>query len=179
MKKVVIVLMTLCLLFMAGCFVLENDKTPFTPTQKVFSVENYRLQVTADSTFREATGGSFDLQITNDSAYISIMAYKYMDLPDDMTPQEVLEIQNEDLFSKREAVTVIEEPETQTFSRYVMTRALHSAQRDGVKNYYATYLVDFPEEEVLAWVLVTAMPSYMEENRTFLHNIVCSLAAVD
>ena len=44
-----------------------------------------------------------------------------------------------------------------------------------MKNYYATYLLDFPEAETLAWVLITATPSYLDANRESLHNIVCTL----
>ena len=53
---------------------------------------------------------------------------------------------------------------------------MYSAERDGTKNYYGSYLIDFPEEETFAWVLITATPSYFESNRETLHNIVCSLA---
>ena len=105
------------------------------------------------------------------------MAYKYIDLPEGVTPRDVYDMQNEDLFSKRTAVTVIEEVKTQTVSQKTVTRALHSAEKDGVKNYYATYLIDLPEEEVLAWVLVTATPSYLEANQEYLNNIVFSLSA--
>ena len=52
---------------------------------------------------------------------------------------------------------------------------MYSAERDGVKNYYVTYLVDIPLEETFAWVLVTAAPSYLDNNQEYLHNIVCSL----
>ena len=104
------------------------------------------------------------------------MAYKYIDLPADTTPLDVYETQNADLFGKREAVTAIEADKTQALSHGTMTYALYSAQRDGVKNYYATYMMDFPEDETFAWVLISATPSYYTNNTEYLHNIVCSLA---
>lgn len=162
------------LLSAAGCAIPNN----LTSTEKVFSVEAYDLQITADSTFYEKTGGSFDLQITNDNAFVSVMAYGYADLPEGVTPLDVFEIQNEELFSKREAVTVIEEAKTQTLPQNVITKALYSAEKDGVKNYYMTYLVDLPSAKTLAWVLVTAVPSYLDKNREYLHGIVCSLTTV-
>ena len=166
-KKVMAAVLVICLLFTAsGCSALDSAASLLAPTEKVFSLESYHLQLTADSTFEEKTGGSFDLQITNNKAYISVMAYQYIDLPQDVTPMDVYRAQNEDLFGKRTNVTVIEEAETQ---------AIHSAEKDGVKNYYATYLMDFPEEETFAWVLITATPSYFEENRTYLQNIANSL----
>lgn len=179
MKKVIVVLLMTCMLFSAaGCSVLDDTASLFEPTETVFSIDSYHLQITADSTFREDTGGSFDLQITNDNAYISIMAYKYIDLSEDLTPLDVYDMQNEGLFSQRTAVTVIEEEKTPSLSQNVVTQALHSAEKDGVKNYYATYLVDLPDEETFAWVLVTAMPSYLDENREYLNDIVCSLTPI-
>lgn len=173
MKKTLVMLLSVCLL-LSGCSVFE-EVTPFIEiTEKVFSVEGYGLQVTADSSFTENTGGSFDLQITDGDSYISIMAYKYIDLPEDTTPLDVYDAQNEDLISKRTAVTVIEEAETQGD----ITQALYSAEKDGVKNYYGSYLVDFPQEETFAWVLVTAAPSNFERNREYLEDIVFSITPV-
>lgn len=180
MKRYSVFLLAVCVLFSAtACSVLNDVESLVEPTETVFSVNNYHLQITADSTFDQNTGGNFDLQITNGNTYISIMAYKYIDLPEDVTPQDVYNTQNEDLFSKRTAVTTIEEAKTQTLSQSVLTHALHSAEKDGIKNYYATYLLDFPDKEIFAWVLVTAMPSYMDSNREYLHNIVCSLTPME
>lgn len=171
MKKLTLLLLIVCMLFSAaGCSALNDVADLISPTEEVFSIEGYRLQITADSTFKTNTGGNFDLQITNGKAYISIMAYKYIDLPEDTTPQDVYDVQNEDLFSKRTNVTAIEESETQ---------ALHSAEKDGVKNYYATYLIDLPDAETFAWVLVTATPSYFENNKEYLNNIVYSLTTIE
>lgn len=180
MKKVIIVLLLIaCMLFSAaGCSVTRDTTSLSKPTEAVFSIDNYQLQITADSTFQEKTGGNYDLQITNGNTYISIMAYKYIDLPENLTPLDVYDMQNEDLFSKRTAVTIIEETKTQSLSQCTITHALYSAEKDGVKNYYASYLVDLPDEETFAWVLVTAMPSYLDNNRDYLHNIVCSLTTI-
>lgn len=180
MKKAIAVLLTLCVLFGAvGCSIPEGMKSVIKPTEKDFTIDSYDLRITADSSFREDTGGSFDLQITNDDAYVSVMAYKYMDLPEGTTPQDVYEIQNEDIFSKRTAVKVVEDTKEEKVDQRTVTYAVHSAERDGTKNYYATYLVDCPEQEICAWVLVTAMPSYMDKNRDYLHDIVCSLTPVE
>lgn len=180
MKKIIVVLLVVCILFSAaGCSVLNDASSIIKPTETVFSVDLYHLQITADSTFQEKTGGSFDLQITNNNAYISVMAYKYIDLSEDLTPLKVYDMQNKDLFSRRSAVTVIEEETTQSLGKYVVKQALHSAEKDGIKNYYGTYLVDFPEQKTFAWVLITAMPSYFENNREYLQNIAYSLVPVE
>lgn len=179
MKKIIAFLLMTCILYSAvGCSVQGDTDSLFKPTETLFSINSYHLQITADSTFQEKTGGSYDLQITNGRAYISIMAYKYIDLPEGLIPLDIYDMQNEDLLSKRNAVAIIEEAKTLSLSQSTITHALFSAEKDGVKNYYASYLVDLPDDETFAWVLVSAMPSYLNDNREYLHDIVCSLTSV-
>ena len=171
MKKGIALFLIVCVL-LSGCSPLVKE----SPQSKIFAVESYHLQITADGSFSEKTGGSFDLQITNNKSYISIMAFQYIDLPQDSTPLDVYDAQNNDLFSKREKVTVVEKSKTQTITQGTATYGVYSAEKDGTKNYYATYLMDFPEKETFAWVLISATPSYYTNNTEYLHNIVCSLA---
>lgn len=179
MIKKIIVLLTTCILFSTvGCSVPNNSASLLKPKETVFTIDNYHLQITADSTFNEKTDGDWDLQITNENAYISIMAYKHIDISENLTPLDIYDMQNEELIRQRTAVNVIEKSKTQTFSQQVVTHALYSAENDGVKNYYATYLIELPNDETFAWVLVSAMPSYLDENKEYLHNIVCSLSTI-
>lgn len=178
MKKGIAILLLICILIsVAGCGAAGKGASLTQPAEKVFSIETYHLQITADTKFEDDTGGSYDLQLTNGKCYVSIMAYSYLDLPEGVTPQDVYEMQNEDLFSKRTAVQTIEDAQTQSLPDKTVTHALYSAEREGVKNYYASYLVDIPDSETCAWVLVTAMPSYLKDNREYLHSIVCSLTS--
>ena len=173
MKKIFIGLLIVCMLFSAvGC-------SFFKTREKVFSIDNYDLQITADATFYDSTVGEFDLQITNNKSYISIMAYKYIDLSSALTPRLVYKMQNDDLFSKRNEVSVVEAEKTSVLSDRTVTYALYSAEKEGIKNYYSTYLIDIPEKEVFAWVLVSSTPSYLLENRAYLDGIVFSLSSID
>ena len=174
MKKAMILLLAVCILWSAaGCSLF----TPAEPVQKTFLVESYDLQILADDTYSEKTGGSFDLQLTNEASYISIMAYRYSDLPEGTTPRDVYDIQNQDIFSKREAVAEMEKTETFSLPQGEAIRGVYTAEKDGSKNYYVTYLIDLPEEETLAWVLVTALPTYYPNHKEHLDNIVYSLTA--
>ena len=173
MKKAMIFVLVVCILCSsAGCSVL----TPAEPVQKTFLLESHNLQIVADDTYYEKTGGSFDLQLTNENSYISIMAYRYSDLPEGTTARDVYDIQNQDIFSKRDAVAEIEKTETFSLSQGEAIRGVYTAKRDGSENYYVTYLIDIPEEEVLAWVLVTTLPTYYPNHKEHLDNIVCSLS---
>ena len=173
MKQAILLILMSCILFLnIGC-------TPIKQSEKTFSVENYNLQITADSTFSKRNTGNFDLQITNDKSYISIFAFEYIDLSNGQTPLDVFDIQNEEIFTRRVNINLIEETKSQSFSNCTITQALYSAEKDGVKNYYAPYLIDFPEDEVFAWVLITATPSYLSKNREYLNNIVCTLTTIE
>ena len=89
------------------------------------------------------------------------------------------DIQNEIAFTLRTEVDLIEEAKSQSFSNHTITQALYSAKNNNVKNYYETYLIDFPEDEVFAWVLITTTPSYFNKNREYLNDIVCSLTTIE
>lgn len=184
MKKAMIILLAACLLLSAaGCTipiesVSKPTETVSKPAEAIFTIDSYQLQITADSTFQDKTAGSYDLQLTNGRTYIGIMAFKYIDLPTGVTPLDVLDMQNEDLFSKRTNVTTVEEAKTQSLPQGTVTHALFSGEKDGNKNYYASYLIDMPDAQTFAWVLVSGMPSYITENREYLNTIVCSLMPI-
>lgn len=48
-----------------------------------------------------------------------------------------------------------------------------------LKNYYGVYLVDIPDKETFAWILVTTMPSYWEDNSELLNSIAYSLTTAE
>ena len=91
MKKALIFSLILSLLLSAaGCSLLN-------PAPKDFDVADYNMVITADEGFKEDTGGDWSLQITNYQTYISVMPFTYEEL-DDITPEEIYSLQNEDIF---------------------------------------------------------------------------------
>jgi len=176
MKKIVICILVLCvILSISGCNSIEEILSPSAPETAIFNIAGYGLQLTADTDFRESTGGNYDMQITNDDCYISIMAFSYIDLPQDVSPADVYDMQNQDLFSRRENTVIIEALQTKSDSGRTILRTLYSAEKSGSKNYYGSYLIDFPTEKTFAWILVSAVPSYYQSHSTYLHGIVTSL----
>ncbi len=179
-KKAIVFLLSVSMLFsVVGCSVIDRQNPFSKPTEKVFGIDDYKLQITADTSFKEDTDGEFDLQITNDECYISVMTYKYIDISEDLTPMDVFDMQNDALFEARDNVKIIEKAATQTLENKSVTKALFSAEKDKIKNYYAAYLIDIPENETLSWVLVSAMPTYINENKEYLDTIVCSLNSIE
>lgn len=168
MKKTLILSLVLCILLSAaGCSLLN-------PAPKDFEVADYNMVITADEGFKEDTGGEWSLQITNYQTYISVMPFTYEEL-DDITPEEIYALQNEDIFTRREDTKVLEEETTKTENGKTIIRTVFSAVLDGEENYYVCYLVDIPESELCAWVLVTTLPEYYNSVKENSDTIVASL----
>ena len=168
MKKTLILSLVLCILLSAaGCSLLN-------PAPKDFDVADYNMVITADEGFKEDTGGDWSLQITNYKTYISVMPFTYEEL-DDITPEEIYALQNEDIFTRREDTKVLEEETTKTENGKTIIRTVFSAVLDGEENYYVCYLVDIPESEICAWVLVTTLPEYYDSIKEKSDTIVASL----
>ena len=175
-RKLMGIILVLCsLLCVAGC--VGTGGATAEPTRVTFAVTGYGLQIMADDTFTEKTGGEWDLQLTNDECYISVMAYKYSDLSEEYTPQDVYKLQNDSFLGKRTNVKELEKESTEVIEGRTVTQKLYSAEKDGVENYYASYLFDIPESEICAWLLISTPSSYFEGNREHLNNIACSLSA--
>lgn len=168
MKKALILSLILCVvLSAAGCSL-------FNPAPKDFEVADYNMVITADEGFTEDTGGEWSLQITNYKTYISVMPFTYEELGD-ITPEEIYSLQNEDIFTRREDTEVLEEETKKTENGKTIIRTVFSAVLDGDENYYVCYLVDIPESELCAWVLVTTLPEYYDSIKEKSDTIVASL----
>ncbi len=168
MKKTLILSLVLCILLSAaGCSLLN-------PAPKDFEVADYNMVITADEGFTEDTGGEWSLQITNYKTYISVMPFTYEELGD-ITPEEIYSLQNEDIFTRREDTEVLEEETKKTENGKTIIRTVFSAVLDGDENYYVCYLVDIPESELCAWVLVTTLPEYYDSIKENSDTIVASL----
>ncbi len=162
------VIFTLCIcLIFSGC--------SSAPKEITHEITDYNLQITADSKFKDAKSESWDLQLSDGMSYISVMAYSYSDLAEGQTPKDLYNYHNDDLFSRRENVSVIEKEKAEKTSTANVVKTRFSAEKDSSKNYYDSFLFEFEKGEVFAWVLISATPSYLEKNTNELHNIVYSL----
>lgn len=143
---------------------------------KSFTVSDYGITVEC-SGFHDCKSENWDLQLYDQRAYFSVMAYYYVDLAEGQTPKEIYDFSNEDIFSRRENVSVVIEETELTAEGKTVIKTRYSAEKDGNKNYYDSYLVDFPDKGVFAWVLVTSVPSYLEKNGPGFDEYVKSMKA--
>lgn len=182
MKRILAYTMSMAVLVMmlTGCGLLDSYAhfvANNAATDRKFKVEGYDITLTASKEWEKSADTSFDLQIGNGSSYLSIMAYDKIDLAERETPEDIYDWHNEDLFSRRDNVKLVEEPVTYTSNGKVITRTMYSAERDGVKNYYCSCLVTFEDDEdVFAWVILTGTPSYLVDHRDDILEIVDTMA---
>lgn len=145
---------------------------------KEFVIEDYGVTITTPGEWDEVEDTDFDIQLRNDLTHFSVYAYHSIDLAKDQTPESIYEWQNEDLFSKRENVEIVEEPITYSSNGKTIIRTLYSAEKEGTKFYYSSSLVTFDDnEDVFAWVLVSAIPSEMIQNRDEYIEMIDSMQA--
>ncbi len=141
--------------------------------EEKFVIDYYDIVVPTEGDWKDVTEGKpFDLQLHDGNSYYSVMAYKYVDLAEGQTPEDIYEWHNEDIMGKRDNSQLITADIVTKMDGKCITKRMYSAERDGNKNYYVSYLVDFEEEETFAWVLVTATPTTMMKNSDKYHKMV-------
>ncbi len=171
-KRCLTVLCICCTMsFMCGCSVLG---IALNTTRAVASLENqeekyvidyYDIVVTAEGYWEDVTEGKpFDLQLHDGSSYYSVMAYKYIDLSEGQTPEDIYHWHNSDIMSKRDNVKQFSLDLFTQMDDKCITKNEYLADYNGNRNFYMSYLVDFKEEETFAWILVTATPTTLMKN---------------
>ena len=178
MKKLSLTAFLLALLLaFSSCMTLTDV---LDPKEKLFTLEDYPVSFTATTAFKEVSDrGEWDIQITDGRVYFGVMAYDPVDLSEGQTPEEIYKLQNDHLFGRRENVQVMVEENTSALSGKSITHTRYSAEREGSKNYYESYLVTFGEDQTFCWVLITGLPSYIEKEGGHLRTVVESLSLTE
>lgn len=175
------------ILFGAICFVLLLNFAVEILTESVetlnqsttYSADGYSFAVIADDSWAEKpVGGAFELDLYNEEKdiYFHVMAYKKIDLVDDMKCEDIQSMQMDDLISKRynakeiEPSEVILENEDKT-----ICACLYSAEEDMIKNYYYSFGIDLHNSEEILWVLINGMPTDILNNREMLEEMVMEI----
>ena len=161
-----------CVVLLAGC---SGGEAPIR-----FYIEDYNLAFMAPQEWERTENYNFDLKITDGKAYFSVMVYYSIDLAADETPKDVYAWQNNDLFSKRENVEVVEEEQIIQYDGGTITATLFSAEREHKKNYYYSCLVQLDDnEDIFMWVLINATPSYILKNQNTYFDMIKTMEYVE
>lgn len=123
----------------------------------------------------------FDIQYFSASRNMNtgVFLYKSEDLASEMTPQGTLAWHIEDIGSKRESFTLVEEQQTRQLEDKTVTDVVYSGDKGAAKFYYKFALVEFdrrPDRFVV--VLQIAIPSEWDQNKPVLGQIVRSARVV-
>lgn len=130
---------------------------------KEFTIDDYGLSFTATEKWEiDDNPGEFDIQIKDGDSNISIMAYYSSEIPDGWTSEYTYEWQNEELFRKRDNVSEVEPLQVIESEGKTIFTTMISAEREEVKNYYYSCLVQFDDnEDVFAFVIFNGVPSHI------------------
>lgn len=156
---------------------LDNDESQ-QPT--VFLVEDYGVQVDAPAGWEKTDAENLDLQLYNASigSYMSMYAYADIDLAQGETVEDLFASQTASLLDSRENVEQVEETTRESADGKTIMTTLYSAERDGNKNYYRFYMLDFENSDKMAWILFTGLPSTIQAHQSELRALVDGIHVV-
>ncbi len=179
LKKLLLSILIISIALFSGYGVVRSVIGEAEKNEEFF-IEDYNIMVTTPSGWEGDFDTNFDLQCLSPKGdtYLSVFAYTYLDYSEDETPIEFFKKQNDGVLLKRDNVVTIEEISKTEFDNRVIYSSLHSAERDGTKNYYNSYLIDFYYDERLVWVLCTGMPSVIDREQTNLEQIITDITVV-
>ena len=173
----------LVLSMLASCALIPSDtdgnntgssKAAFVDTERTYAVGNYGVSFSLAGDWNKTDAENFDLQLSSDKygANISVFVFYKVDLAENSSVENLFNQQNDSLFANRQNVTTVNEAKTETVGTKTVYSKTTSAERDGNKNYYRTYMVDNSESKVFVWVLVNSAPSDMQKNQDYFDSIV-------
>lgn len=144
----------------------------------VFPVASYDIWITTPGDWEQQDADNLDLQCLDAKQNLYLSAYGYwdIDLPEDLSaPEELFHQQNLLILDLRKNVQEIESLSTANDTDKTVYSVLFSAERDGSKNYYDFYMIDFKHTEQKLWILFTGIPSTIESNRNIIRDIVSNI----
>lgn len=186
MKKILIAFAITSLTLM-GCIEQEQNNTS-APSSEIQqdAQEQYITASSADNSvtaqfpvgwFENENEHPYDIQYFSEDQRMTtgVFIYKKEDLASDLSSQEMLELQIDDLRSKRENFIVLEPVETAQLDNKILTTAVYSGEKENAKYHYKFTLVEFTDNpDILVMALQVAIPSDWSKNKPVLEKITQS-----
>lgn len=138
---------------------------------------NGKMQIKVPKGWEDVEDKSeYDIRILNDDiGYNGMFVYTKEDVNEGTTPLNVLELQVEDLMSKREKVEKVEDIKTTEVDGKKISTALYSAEKDGSKNMYYFNLIEFTNnKDIFAVSIQTFLPEDLKKGRIEVDKIIQS-----
>lgn len=180
MKKRCVAIILMTALLISGCGPYQairqtGEESVQETTEQTYEVEPYDICFTLPDGWEKVTGETpYDMQFSKDERYyMSVFAYKSIDLGEGVTSQDIYEMQKEELINLRDNMKpVAEKKNMETEDKYVYTE-LYSGEKDHLKNYYYCCLVEFKApRDGFAWVLFSGVPTWVDNDLEELDQIL-------
>lgn len=131
-------------------------------TEKAY-VEGSEIRFMLPQGYGKSEHDAFNAFFQNGDANFGVFADRAENLTDYSTRESYFDSQNERLMEGRESVYVREETKQYEVNNLIIHKKVYSAYKDISLNYYYCYLVEFQENpDIVAWVIITALPEYGE-----------------
>lgn len=141
-------------------FGLSVDPLKQEYTEKVY-VEGTEIRFLLPRGYYQSEHDSFNAFYQNDDANFCVFANRSENLTDFPTRESYFDTQNESIMSDRDSVYVQQETVQYEVNDLKIHKKVYSAYKDSTQNQYYCYLVEFKENpDVVAWVMVIALPEY-------------------
>lgn len=183
MKKIILITLTLTLIFslLSGCDLInyiynQNQDTVKTPKNFMTSDNSMKFTFPYDWDIN-SNDNPFDLQCfsKDNSMNTGVFVFYQGDLAEDITPEHILDMQIEDLKSKRDNFEIIEDINTQVINDKKITTVTYSGEKDVSKDYYSFSLLQFANNnKIFAVILQVCIPSKWNVNKPVLNEIISS-----
>ncbi len=143
-------------------------------TERAFAVGDYGVNVLISGDWKKTDATNFDLQLSSDeyAANLSVFVFYKVDLSSDETAEDMYNEQNDMLFENRQNISAVGEAMIKKSGTKTIYAKTTSAENNGSKNYYRTYMIDDSESKILVWVMINSVPSDMEKNTEYFDGIV-------
>ncbi len=172
MIRQVLVLVTVLLL--AGC----GQEASKSTTEQYFVTSNGPVEfLFPEGWHKNQEENPYDLQCFSKHERMNTGVFLFVqeDLAENLKPRDLLQLQIDDLKSKRKNFKIKEEEQIVQVVGKKLTSIVFSGEKGSSRYYYRFALVEFDENpEILAVVLQVAIPSYWTKHKPILEEITKS-----
>lgn len=169
MKRLFIVV---AILMIAGCTLVERGESQFFTTTD--GLVEFQFP---DGWFTSKKNNPYELQCFSKDRQMTtgVFVFARVDLAKNTTPEEILDLQIEDLSTKRQGFKILEDKQTVQIEKKTLTTIVYSGETDIAKYYYRFTLVEFTKSpEIFVVVIQVAIPSRWKEHKPILEQITAS-----
>lgn len=156
-KLLAVTLILIMTALVSGCSqMVLTGKT----VEMLHTIEDYQVSFLLPSSWKRIPEEKvFDLQCKDGTSFMSVFVYEQSDLARNQTPEQVYEIQKQDIMGKRDRVILEQDFLPMQMDDKMIVRELFTADKNGNRNAYYCSMITFSKEGgPVVFVVFTAQP---------------------